>query len=110
MEGIDIGPVAANEPYSPRATCARSCHIANGDPVDSPGHDYGSGLALSLHDQGVHDGGAIYWQSYETKAFAHGVSVSRHMNQGRNETYTHVYRSTFGDPWFTSTPGMYGKY
>lgn len=112
VKGTDITPVTAtNDAYSPKATCARSCHIASGDSVDSPGHNYGSGEKLSVHSQGVMESDdMIYWQSYTTKAFEHGVSVGRHMNHGRNEDYPYSTKAAFGDPWFTSSPGMFGKY
>jgi hypothetical protein len=108
VDGVDIAPVVGSEPYSPKATCARVCHLASGDTQ----HDYGSGLKTTVHTQGVKDGpnNMLYWQVYGTKAFEHGVSIGRHMNHGRNEDYTHLTRSTFGDPWFTSTPGMAGKF
>ncbi len=85
-------------PYSPKATCG-ACH------------DYGSGEMHSTHVQGVLGAdNTIYWQADDVKSFATGVSVSYHMNQGRNETYTNVSRKTYGDPFFTSSPGMFGKY
>lgn len=86
-----------NTPYSPKVTCG--CH------------DYGSGEAHSTHVQGVLDStDTIYWQAYDIKSYAHGVSASRHTNLGRNETYTNHSRKALGDPFFTSSPGMWGKY
>ncbi len=91
-------PVADNTPYSPRQTCG-VCH------------DYGSGEKFSTHVQGVLESdNKVYWQSYQVKSYAHGVSVGRHSNQGRNEDYSNAQRSAYGDPFFTSSPGMFGKY
>ncbi len=85
-------------PYSPKATCG-VCH------------NYGSGTKFSTHVQGVLDNaGTVYWQAYQNKSFANGVSVGRHMNQGRNEDYTNLDRAAVGDPLFTSSLGMFGKY
>ncbi len=85
-------------PYSPKATCG-VCH------------DYGSGDQFSTHVQGVLDStNTIYWQAYQIKSYAHGVSASRHTNEGRNENYSNATRKSLGDPFFTSSPGMWGKY
>jgi hypothetical protein len=85
-------------PYSPKATCG-VCH------------NYGSGEAHSTHVQGVLDNSKnLYWQADDVKSFANGVSTSYHMNQGRNENYSNVSRATYNDPFFTSSPGMFGKY
>jgi hypothetical protein len=85
-------------PYSPKATCG-GCH------------NYGSGESHSTHVQGVLGAdNAIYWQANDVKSFANGVSVSYHMNQGRNEDYSNTSRKTYNDPFFTSSPGMFGKY
>jgi len=85
-------------PYSPKATCG-GCH------------DYGSGTDYSTHVQGVlGSDNSLSWQADQVKSFAHGVSTSYHMNQGRNENYSNVSRKTYNDPFFTSSPGMYGKY
>ena len=107
-----ITPVTATTPYSPKATCARACHLVP-DGVEFAGHNYGSGDKYSTHVQGVLASGTdstVYWEASQTKSFDHGVSVGKHMNQGRNETYTNAYRAKFGDPFFTSSPGMFGKY
>jgi hypothetical protein len=91
-------PVAANEPYSPKKTCG-SCH------------NYGSEPTTITHTQGVIESdNQIYWQSYDVSFFNHGVSKGRHSNQGRNEAYPTQMRTAFGDPFFTSSPGMFGKY
>ncbi len=90
--------VTSNTPYSPKQTCG-FCH------------DYGSGDKFSTHVQGVLESdNKVYWQAYQVKSFATGVSVGRHMNQGRNEDYNNQTRAAFGDPFFTSSPGMFGKY
>lgn len=96
----------------PKATCARACHTP-ADSVDFAGHNYGSGDKYSTHVQGVLASGTdttVYWEASQTKSFEHGISVGKHMNQGRNEDYTNTYRAQFGDPFFTSSPGMFGKY
>ncbi|MGV1099824.1 hypothetical protein ACUUL3_10510 [Thiovibrio sp. JS02] len=91
-------PVASNEPYSPKATCG-GCH------------NYGSEPTSITHTQGVIDStNSVYWQSYDVSFFDHGVSKGRHSNQGRNEAYSTQMRTAFGDPFFTSSPGMFGKY
>jgi cytochrome c553 len=85
-------------PYSPKATCG-ACH------------NYGSGESHSTHVQGVLDAANnLYWQADDVKSFANGVSTSYHMNQGRNENYSNVSRTTYNDPFFTNSPGMFGKY
>jgi len=85
-------------PYSPKATCG-VCH------------NYGSGDKFSTHVQGVLESdNKVYWQAYQTKSYEHGVSVGRHSNQGRNESYNNAFRAAVGDPFFTSSPGMFGKY
>lgn len=91
-------PVAGNEPYSPKQTCG-ACH------------NYGSEPTSITHTQGVLESdNTISWQSYDVTFFDHGVSKGRHSNQGRNEAYTTQMRGAFGDPFFTSSPGMFGKY
>lgn len=105
--------VTGTTPYSPKATCSRACHISSGDGIDFAGHNYGSGDKYSTHVQGVLASGSastVYWEASQTKSFEHGVSVGKHSNQGRNEDYTNTYRAQFGDPFFTSTEGMFGKY
>jgi hypothetical protein len=125
-DGTQAGPTDA---YSPKATCA-GCHIDNcittktiatntrlwceteaQRTTKAATDDYGSGTAYSTHVQGVLDGNNnVYWQAYQNKAYQHGVSVGRHMNQGRNEEYTNAFRAAVGDPFFTSSLGMFGKY
>lgn len=91
--------VSANTPYSPKKTCAAAgCH------------DYGSGFKQAHKTQGVLNGNQVHWQSYTVDSYAHGTSVGRHSNQGRNEDYSTTMRTSFGDPFFTSSPGMFGKY
>jgi hypothetical protein len=113
--------VTATTPYSPKMTCstANACHISGGtfNSVTYTGqqlidmHNYGSGLKSSTHVQGaLGQDNKVYWQAYQNKSFAHGVSVGRHMNQGRNEDYSNADRAAVGDPFFTSSLGMWGKY
>ena len=91
-------PVGSTTPYSPKATCG-ICH------------NYGSGDKFSTHVQGVLESdNNVYWQAYQVKSFEHGVSTGRHSNQGRNEDYNNAFRAAVGDPYFTSSPGMFGKY
>ncbi len=118
-------------PYSPKMSCGAStstCHggttsgtlgtvtDSNGNPLINPStgagiHSYGYGTAFSTHVQGVLDStGTIYWQADQVTSYADGASVGYHMNQGRNENYTNVSRLAYGDPFFTSSPGMFGKY
>ena len=113
-------PVSSTTPYSPKMTCsANACHTNGGifNGVTYTGaqlaakHNYGSGTANSTHVQGVlGSDNNVYWQAYQNKSFAHGVSVGRHMNQGRNEDYSNTDRAAVGDPFFTSSLGMFGKY
>jgi hypothetical protein len=112
--------VATNTPYSPKLTCsANACHAAG---MTHEGvtytaaeltaiHNYGSGTKNSIHVQGVLGGdNKVYWQADQNVSFEHGASVGRHMNQGRNEDYLNKDRAAVGDPWFTSSFGMFGKY
>lgn len=90
--------VTSTTPYSPKATCGRC-------------HNYGTEEQLASHTQGVLEpDNKVYWQTYDVKFFDHGVSKGRHSNQGRNENYSTAMRTAFGDPFFTSSPGMFGKY
>jgi len=102
--------VTDTTPYSPKQTCSNNaCHIA--DPTLAAKHNYGSGTKDSTHVSGVlGSDNKVYWQASKTKSFEHGVSVGRHMNQGRNEDYTNADRAAVGDPFFTSSLGMFGKY
>ena len=95
--GADI--TDGTTPYSPRETCG-SCH------------DYGSGNKTVHKTQGVIEGtdDTVYWQAYDVTAYAHGAVVGRHSQQGRNEDYGNTMRAAFGDPFFTSSPGMFGKF
>jgi hypothetical protein len=103
--------VTTTTPYSPKQSCGLTgtCHVG-GTPVTG-GHDYGSGTKYSTHVQGVLGAdNNVYWQASKTKSFEHGVSVGRHMNQGRNEDYSNADRAAVGDPFFASSFGMFGKY
>ena len=114
-------PVTSTTPYSPKMTCstANTCHtsgITNNGVTYSGAdmiamHSYGSGTLDSTHVQGtLGTDNQVYWQAYKNVSFAHGVSVGRHMNQGRNEDYSNKDRAAVGDPFFTSSLGMWGKY
>jgi hypothetical protein len=103
--------VTSTTPYSPKQSCGLTgtCHVA-GTPTTG-GHNYGSGVKNSTHVQGVLDSNnEVYWQAYQNQSFEHGVSVGRHMNEGRNEDYSNATRAAVGDPFFTSSLGMWGKY
>jgi hypothetical protein len=131
----DGSQAGTNDAYSPKQTCA-GCHITNctaspaiptnikawcendtqktsyatANPTTKFA-DYGSGVKHSAHTQGVIESdNQVYWQSYDVTSFEHGVSVGRHSNNGRNEDYSTLIRTVFGDPFFTSSPGMFGKY
>jgi hypothetical protein len=104
-------PVTSTTPYSPKQSCGMTgtCHVES--TPTAGGHNYGSGTKFSTHVQGVLDtDNQVYWQAYQNKSFEHGVSVGRHMNQGRNEDYSNADRAAVGDPFFTSSLGMFGKY
>ncbi len=122
-------------PYSPKMTCS-GCHFdcdanaSNGIAYcttqlmtcdaqgQNPGSgsnlctiDYGEGFVTYQKEQGyVGTDGKVHWTEYEVKSYEHGVSVGKHFNQGRNESYGHEERHAYGDLLFTSSPGMWGKY
>lgn len=103
--------VTGTTPYSPKMSCGLTgvCHFGGG-PDQVGVHDYGSGDKIVTKTQGVMEAdGQIYWQAYTVKSYEHGVSVGRHSNQGRNEEFTNLARTTVKDPWFTSSFGMFGK-
>lgn len=126
--GYGATPSAAGGavPYSPKNSCSRNdaCHMVTGltttmvyNSVTYSGqqladmHNYGSGVKMSTHVQGVLDhAGNVNYQAYQNRSFDHGVSVGRHMNEGRNEDYSNADRAAVGDPFFTSSLGMWGKY
>ena len=109
---LDASGAAVNSttPYSPKKTCsANDCHQA--DPALAAKHNYGSGSKLAVHTQGVIAADdKVYWQSYDVKSFEHGASVGRHMNEGRNEDFSNSFRANYALPFFTSSPGMFGKF
>jgi hypothetical protein len=108
--GASGAAVSGTTPYSPKMTCsANACHQA--DPALAAKHNYGSGSKMSVHTQGViASDDKVYWQSYDVKSFEHGASVGRHMNQGRNEDFSNSFRANYALPFFTSSPGMFGKF
>ena len=86
-----------------------------GDPSVGNCHtpeDYASAALKEVtKTQGVIESdGEVYWQSYNVHAHAHGAVVGRHMQQGRNEDYSISMKTAFKDAFFTSSPGMFGKY
>jgi hypothetical protein len=102
--------VSGNTPYSPKMTCsANACH--QGDQALAAKHDYGSGdKTVSQHVGRVLADGTVAFATQNVKAYAHGVSVGKHMNMGRNENYTPEMRTAWKQGFFTSTPGMFGRY
>lgn len=106
--GVAVG---SSDAYSPKATCARVCHPAETGRAADFQHTYGTGTVDVPKNQKVlKSDGTIYDENYTVKSFAHGVSVGRHMNEGRNEPYTAAQRTAYGDPFFTNSPGMAGKF
>jgi hypothetical protein len=106
-----ITPASANDAYSPKASCARLCHPAETGRAGDFQHTYGTGdVDVTKNQKVIASDGSSYSETYTVKSFAHGVSVGRHMNQGRNETYVAANRTAWSDPFFTSSPGMWGKY
>lgn len=97
--------------YSPKQTCARVCHPAETGKAADFQHTYGTGTVNVPKQQKVIAGNnTTYDVMYDVVSHAHGVNTGRHMNQGRNEPYTNAQRTVYGDPFFTSSPGMWGKY
>lgn len=108
-------PVAGTmNPYSPKATCGQ-CHnygssVDNsGDSMTGPGDDV-MDKDVAKQIGVVAADGTVYFQTYTVKAYSHGISVGRHMNEGRNEEYTADTRAALKDPFFTNSTGMWGKY
>lgn len=93
-------------PYSPKMTCMTGvggCHTPE---------EYASTAKKTVtKTQGsLNANGEVVWQSYDVDAHAHGTTVSRHSQMGRNEDYSIAMKTAFGDAFFTSSPGMFGKY
>ena len=86
-------------PYSPRQTCG-GCH------------DYDDHVSIDVlkHQGYVDESGIIQWQEYTVATPEHGIATGKHSNQGRNENYDEHMRHGFEDPFFTSSPGMWGKF
>lgn len=106
-----VTPATSSIAYSPKASCARVCHAAETGRTDDFQHTYGTGTVdVPKNQKVITSGGALYDENFTVSSYAHGVSVGRHMNQGRNESYTAAQRTTYGDPFFTNSPGMAGKY
>jgi hypothetical protein len=117
-------------PYSPKATCARTCHVNemvnatqaaidkyNAAPYNGtfPGHNYESHIesVSKKHTQknaGALGAGTTY--TYLVPVPTKGISTSYHVQQGRNVAWGDVQRDffahylTFG---FASSNSMYGK-
>lgn len=102
--------VTGNTPYSPKQTCSNnSCH--QGNPTLAAKHNYGSGsVTVSQHVGRKLADNSVTFTTQTVNAYAHGVSVSKHVNMGRNENLTAQMRTAWGNPYFISTPGMFGRY
>jgi hypothetical protein len=98
-------------PYSPKMTCMADGLAPNAVGACHTGEEYRTSATKPVvKTQGVLDDGELYWQSYEVHSAAHGATVGRHSQQGRNEDYSIEMKLAFADAAFTSSPGMYGKY
>ena len=106
----DGNAVSGNTPYSPKQTCSNnSCHQSN--PTLAAKHNYGSGtVTVSQHVGRKLADNSVVFTTQNVTAYAHGVSVQKHVNMGRNENFTAQMRSAWGQPYFVSTPGMFGRY
>lgn len=115
-------PVSGNEPYSPKQTCG-GCHIPGCEsptPQNPEGYcttqqqnkdDYGMGLKqVQQHVGRILADGTVAFTTQTVNSFEHGVSVGKHMNMGRNEAYTAQMRQTWKQAFFTSSPGMFGRF
>lgn len=104
--------------YSPKMTCmaAGINDSGTGDMFDTTGchtlEEYASAAKKTVSKtQGIIDAtGEVVWQSYTVDAHAHGAVSGRHSQQGRNEDYSIAMKTAFKDAFFTSSPGMFGKY
>lgn len=91
------GKNLATDGYSPKATCG-GCH------------DYGSGEKIVTKVQGYLDSaGKVNYMNYDVKSYAHGVSVGKHSDMGRNEELT-VEQNKIWGPATISSPGMWGRF
>jgi hypothetical protein len=120
--GTNVAGQPAGTPYSPKATCARECHVnelpaamQTKYPSGFPGHNYEShmGSVSKKHTQknaGALGAGTTY--TYLVPVPTRGISTSYHVQQGRNVAWGDVQRDffahylTFG---FASSNSMYGK-
>lgn len=107
-------PIGQTDAYSPKMTCmsteANMAHACHGSHTDNLEGYMSSPTHLVHKTQGTTDGGEIQWQTYTNTASNHGVVVGRHMQQGRNEDYSITMKKVFKDAYFTSSPGMFGKF
>jgi hypothetical protein len=122
VKGFSGSPVSGYEPYSPKQTCG-GCHIeaCTAPTPDNPrGYcteqqqnkdDYGIGLKqVQQHVGRILADGTVTFTTQTVSSYEHGVSVSKHVNLGRNEAYTADMRNTWKQAFFTSSPGMFGRY
>jgi len=114
LDKAGVAVSTSGEPYSPKTTCGQ-CHNYGSGEDNSGASMTGPGDGVMDHIVQKHQGsmasnGEVYFQTYDVTSYSHGISVGRHMNQGRNEDYTGDMRNAFALPWFTSSLGMWGKY
>lgn len=115
-------PVSGAEAYSPKQTCG-GCHIPQCEsptPDNPEGYctiqqqnkdDYGIGLKqVQQHVGRILADGTVTFTTQTVNSFEHGVSVGKHMNMGRNEAYTAAMRTAWKQAFFTSSPGMFGRF
>lgn len=122
LKDKDGNPVSGPVPYSTKQTCG-GCHIENcttPTPENPKGYcttqqatrdDYGIGLKqVQQHVGRILADGTVTFTTQTVSSYEHGVSVSKHVNLGRNEAYTSWMRQTWGQLFFTSSPGMFGRF
>lgn len=122
VKNIQGNPVSGIEPYSPKQTCG-GCHIPrckSPTPDNPKGYctiqqqnkdDYGIGLKqVKQHVGRILADGTVTFITQTVNSFEHGVSVGKHMNMGRNEAYTAQMRTAWKQTFFTSSPGMFGRF
>ena len=110
-----------NETYNPRATCS-GCHSETVDENTNTaaringaaqgGYHGGGATKTVVKTQGVQNQATdeVEWVSFNTKAYKHGFSTSRHSQEGRDEDYGHNMRVAWGAKYFENSGGMFGKY
>ncbi len=130
-DGTAAGP---SDAYSPKQTCG-GCHFNCTDGSNSSNHaawcdgatttprkwdctvagncpDYESQALAEVSKVQAYgtSGGTVKFENYTVKSPAHGASVGKHSQHGRNEEWNSALRTIWGAPGFTSSPGMSGRY